>query len=118
MSRLRLALAAVVTVLLCTVPLVASPAAAARVLTNGGFESGSLPPWSCPGPTGSVVTTPVHTGTKALHGAATSSDNAQCTQTVPVVSGTSYTLTADWSQLTVTFTASGSSAQIFLHGWY
>ena len=141
MSRLRTALAVTVTALLCTILVAATPASAAEVLTNGGFESGSLSPWSCSGGPGSVVTTPVHTGTHALHGAATTSDNAQCTQTVPVVSGTSYTLTAwvrgnyvflgvtggastwtpaatDWTQLTVTFTATSSTAQIFLHGWY
>ena len=141
MSRLRTALAAVVTALLCTVALVATPAGAAEVLTNGGFESGSLSPWSCSGATGSVVSTPVHTGTHALHGAASASDDAQCTQTVPVVSGTSYTLSAwvqgnyvfigvtggsstwtpaaaGYSQLTVTFTAASSTAQIFVHGWY
>ena len=143
MSRLRTALAATVTALLCTlfVATTPTPAAAAEVLTNGGFESGSLSPWTCTGGLGSVVTSPVRTGTKALHGAASSSDNAQCTQTVSVVSGTSYTLTAwvrgsyvylgvtggasnwtpgatDWTQLTVTFTASSSTAQIYLHGWY
>ncbi len=141
MRRLRTALAATVTALLCAILVTATPASAAELLTNGGFESGSLSPWSCSGTTGSVVSTPVHTGTKALHGAATASDNAQCTQTVPVVSGTSYTLTAwvegnyvflgvtggastwtpaaaNWSQLTVTFTATSSSVQVFLHGWY
>ncbi|HEY2793511.1 MAG TPA: glycosyl hydrolase family 18 protein [Micromonosporaceae bacterium] len=140
MRQLRIALAAIVIAAVCAVPLaVAAPASAAELLTNGGFESGSLSPWSCSA--GSVVSTPVHTGTKALHGAATASDDAQCTQTVPVVSGTAYTLTAwvqgnyvflgvtggsstwtpsatGWTQLTVSFTATSSSVQVFLHGWY
>jgi chitinase len=142
MKWLRIALVATITAMVCAVSLgAAGPANAAELLTNGGFESGTLSPWSCSGSTGSVVSTPVHTGTKALHGAATASDDAQCTQTVPVVSGTSYTLTAwvqgnyvflgvtggsstwtpaaaGWTQLTVTFTATSTTAQIFLHGWY
>jgi chitinase len=141
MNRLRTLCAAVVTALLCTLALAATPASAGELLTNGGFETGALSPWTCSGTTGSVVSTPVHTGTKALHGAPTTSDNGQCTQTVNVVSGTSYTLTAwvqgsyvyigvtggastwtpstsGWTQLTVTFTASSSTAQIYIHGWY
>ncbi len=43
-------------------------AQAANVLTNPGFESGSLSPWSCSGNLGSVVSSPVHGGTKALPG--------------------------------------------------
>ncbi len=82
MSRLRTALAATVTALLCTLAVAATPATAAEVLTNGGFETGTLAPWSCSGGLGSVVSTPVRTGTHALHGAASTSDNAQCTQTV------------------------------------
>jgi chitinase len=139
MSRLRAAFVAIVTAVLCAVTLSAAPASAAEVLANGGFESGALSPWSCSA--ASVVSTPVHTGSNSLHGAASASDNAQCTQTVSVVSGTSYTLTAwvrgnyvfigvtggsstwtpaanDWAQLSVTFTASSSSAQIYVHGWY
>src|ERR1700759_4357064 len=142
MRRFRAALAVTAAPAICTIPLAAaSPASAAELLTNGAFESGALSPWSCSGSTGSVVGTPVHTGTKALHGAATSADDAQCTQTVPVVSGAAYTLTAwvrgnyvflgvtggastwtpsatGWTQLTVTFTASSSSGQVFLPGWY
>jgi chitinase len=141
MSRLRTALAVATTVLLTTLTVAAAPASAAELISNGGFESGALSPWSCSGSTGSVVATPVRTGTKALRGAATTSDNAQCVQTVPVVSGTQYTLSGwvrgsyvyigvtggtstwtpnatDWTQLTVTFTASSSSVQVYLHGWY
>ncbi|NUT35714.1 MAG: carbohydrate-binding protein [Hamadaea sp.] len=139
MKILRTAVLAVL--LLAAVATPATPVAAAELLTNGGFESGALSPWSCTGSLGSVVSAPVRSGTKALRGAASTSDNAKCAQTVPVVPGTSYTLTAwvrgsyvylgvnggastwtpnatSWTQLTVTFTASGSSAQVYLHGWY
>ena len=118
-------------------------AQAANLLTNPGFESGSLSGWSCTGGLGSVVSSPVHSGTKALSGAASASDTAQCTQTVAVQPNTAYTLSgwvrgayvylgvtggastwtpsaSGWSQLSVSFTtgAGQTSAQIFLHGWY
>jgi hypothetical protein len=122
--------------------LVAIPASAAELVTNGGFESGALSPWSCTGGLGSVVTTPVRSGTRALQGAASASDNAQCTQTVPIAPNTPYTLTGwvrgayvylgvtggpstwtpsatNWTQLTVTGNSgSASSLQLYLHGWY
>lgn len=116
-------------------------AEAANLLTNPGFESGSLSGWSCSG--GSVVSSPVHSGTKALAGAVSSSDTAQCTQTVSVQPNTAYTLSgwvrgayvylgvtggastwtpsaAAYTQLTVPFTtgASQTSVQIYVHGWY
>ncbi|HZM76029.1 MAG TPA: glycoside hydrolase family 18 protein [Candidatus Limnocylindrales bacterium] len=119
------------------------PAQAANLLANAGFETGTLAPWSCTGGLGSVVTTPVHTGTRALAGAASTSDNAQCTQTVNVQANTAYSLTAwvrgnyvylgviggastwtpsatNYTLLTVNFTtgASQTSVQVFLHGWY
>ncbi len=118
-------------------------AQAANILSNPGFESGSLTPWSCSGNLGSVVSSPVHGGSKALAGAASSSDNAQCTQTVAVQPSTTYSLsgwvrgsyvylgvtggastwttsTSQYSQLTVSFTtgASQTSAEIYVHGWY
>ena len=68
-------------------------AQAANLLPNPGFESGGLSPWSCTGNLGSVVSSPVHGGTKALAGAASSSDNAQCSQTVAVQPNTAYSLT-------------------------
>jgi chitinase len=137
LSRTAALLAAAV--LLISAP--AAPATGAELLSNGGFETGTLSPWSCSGGLGSVVTTPVRTGTKALKGAPSTSDNATCTQTVSVVAGTSYTLTGwvrgsyvyigvtggsstwtpsatDWTQLTVTFTASSNTVQVYLHGWY
>ncbi|WP_217552169.1 carbohydrate binding domain-containing protein [Streptomyces sp. GbtcB6] len=118
-------------------------AQAANILSNPGFESGSLSPWSCTGNLGSVVSSPVHGGSKALAGAASASDTAQCTQTVAVQPNTTYSLsgwvrgsyvylgvtggTSTWttsasqySQLTVSFTtgATQTSAQIYVHGWY
>jgi Carbohydrate binding domain len=117
-------------------------AAASNLLANPGFESGSLSPWSCDAGTGAVVKNPVHSGSYALAGTPSSSDDAQCTQTVSVQANTTYTLSAyvegsyvyvgvvggastwttssSWQQLTETFTttASQTSIQVFVHGWY
>ncbi|MFE2165772.1 fibronectin type III domain-containing protein [Streptomyces sp. NPDC059447] len=116
----------------------------ADLLANGGFEAAGTPAgWSCTGGLGSVVSSPVHGGSKALAGAATSSDNAKCTQSVSVRPNTTYTLSAwvrgsyvylgvtggpstwttstgAYSLLTVTFTtgASQTSAEVYLNGWY
>ena len=116
---------------------------AANLLTNPGFESGSLSGWSCSGGLGSVVSTPVHGGSKALAGAASASDTAKCVQTVSVLPNTTYSLSgwvrgsyvylgvtgagstwtsssAAFSRLTVSFTtgASQTSAEVYLNGWY
>ncbi|XVQ89334.1 carbohydrate binding domain-containing protein [Microbispora siamensis] len=116
---------------------------AANLLVNSDFETGNLAPWSCTGGLGSVVSSPVHAGGKALAGAAGASDNAQCTQTVSVKPNTAYTLSAwvrgsyvyfgvnggsstwtsspsAYTQLRVSFTtgASQTSAVVYLHGWY
>ncbi|MFJ8017715.1 carbohydrate binding domain-containing protein [Streptomyces sp. NPDC096339] len=116
----------------------------ADLLVNGGFEAAATPTgWSCSGGLGSVVTSPVHGGTRALAGAATASDNAKCTQSVSVRPNTTYTLSAwvrgsyvylgvtggpstwttstgAYSRLTVTFTtgASQTTAEVYLNGWY
>jgi hypothetical protein len=114
-------------------------------VANGGFESGSLSPWSCTGGTGSVVGSPVHSGGKALSAAATSSDDAQCTQTLTLQPNHAYTLSAwvqgnyafigttgaasdastftpnaaSWTKLSVGFsTGSSGSVQVWVHGWY
>jgi chitinase len=132
-------LAAVFAALLVVLAL-ATPASAANLLTNAGFESGSLSGWSCTG--GSVVGSPVHSGSYALAATATASDTAQCTQTVAVVPNTAYTVSAwvrgnpvylgvtggpstwnapaGYAQLSLTFTtgAGQTSAQLYLHGWY
>jgi chitinase len=119
------------------------PAHAANLLSNPGFETGTLSPWSCTGGLGSVVSSPVHSGTKALQGAASSSDNAKCTQTVSVQPNTAYVLSAwvrgnyvhlgytggtltwtpsapSYAQLSLSFTtgASQTSVEVFIHGWY
>ncbi|BCB80828.1 hypothetical protein GCM10022251_00410 [Phytohabitans flavus] len=115
-------------------------------LVNGGFESGSLAPWTGTGC--SIVTAPVRTGSRALAGAVTSSDNARCQQVVAVRPNTTYRLqayvrgsyvylgtigtgTSDvsawtpntggaYSPLAVTFTTgpSTTSVAVYLHGWY
>lgn len=141
MNRLRTAAVALAVALVSTLTLTATPASAEEVLTNGGFESGTLSPWTCSASSGAVVSTPVRTGTKALQATPAGLDNARCTQTVPTVAGTQYTLSAwvrgsyvylgitggasnwtpnasDWTRLTVTFTAASSSTQVYLHGWY
>jgi chitinase len=117
-----------------------------NLLANGGFESGSLSPWTC-SPLDGVVSGPVHSGSHALSAAANNSDNAQCTQAISVQPGHSYTLTgwvqgtyafigvtgtgtsdpstftpssAGFTQLSVPFTtgASTTSVTVFVHGWY
>jgi Carbohydrate binding domain len=117
-------------------------AAPANLLVNPGFETGTLSGWTCDA-TGSVVSSPVHSGSHALAGAATSSDDAQCTQTVSVQPNSVYTLSGyvegsyvylgftggtstwtpsatSWSALTTTFTtaAGQTSLQVYTHGWY
>ncbi len=117
-------------------------------VVNGGFETGSLSPWTCTGGTGSVVTSPVHSGSYALAGAATGSDDAQCSQTVAVQPGRSYTLSAwvegsyvylgatgtgtsdpstwtpgtngTYTQLKTSFTTGPgtTSVTVWVHGWY
>ncbi|HKO00010.1 MAG TPA: carbohydrate binding domain-containing protein, partial [Pseudonocardiaceae bacterium] len=119
-------------------------AAATNLVANPGFESG-LTGWTCSA--GTVVTSPVHTGTRALSGAATASDDAQCAQTVSVQPNSAYSLSAwvegnfvflgatgtgttdpstftqsapTYTQLTTTFTtgAATTSVTVFVHGWF
>ncbi|GII21512.1 chitinase [Planosporangium mesophilum] len=129
------------------VVLIVGPVAAAtNTIANPGFESG-LAGWSCPA-TATAVTGHAHSGSYALQGAASSNDNAQCTQTVAVAPNTTYTLSAyvngayvylgatgtggadpstwtpgtggGYQQLSVTFTtgAGTRSVTVYLHGWY
>jgi hypothetical protein len=127
--------------------LAAVPASAqANLLANPGFETGTLSGWSC-SPLDSVAGSPVHSGSHALAGAVSSSDDAQCSQVVSVQPSSSYTLsgfvegnyvyigdsgtgaadTSDWTpsatswtQLSATFTtgASTTSVTVYVHGWY
>jgi hypothetical protein len=124
--------------------LAASPAAAqTNLLANPGFETGTTAGWTC-STLDTVVTNPVHSGSYALEGAASSSDDAQCSQTVTVSPSTSYSLSGyvegdyvfigesvsgastwtpsatTWQLLSTTFTtgASQTSATVYVHGWY
>jgi hypothetical protein len=123
----------------------AAAAASTNLLTNSGFESGNLSGWTCSAD--SVVTSPVHSGSYALAGAASSSDDAQCTQKVSVQPSSTYQLSGyvqgayvfvgdsgtggsdtsnwtasapGWQQLSTSFTtgASTTSVTIYVHGWY
>jgi hypothetical protein len=111
-------------------------------LTNGGFETGSLSPWTCQ-PGSAVVGSPVHSGSHALQAAATSSQTGECDQTITVSANASHTLTVwvqgnyafagvtggasastwassgSWTQLTIPFTTGSSGTiTVFVHGWY
>ncbi|MEV7102279.1 chitinase [Streptomyces atroolivaceus] len=124
----------------------AAGAADADLARNGGFEAG-LDGWSCTGGSGTVVSTPVHSGASALKATPAGSDNARCSQTVTVKPGSSYTLAAwvrgsyvylgasgtgttdvsTWTQspgaykqLTTTFRTgpATTSVTVYTHGWY
>jgi hypothetical protein len=56
-----------------------------------------------------VVSTPVHSGTKALRAAATTSDNAACTQVVTLLANHTYTLSA-WVQGSYAFIGATTAA--------
>ena len=115
-----------------------------NLLVNPDFATGSLSGWTCDAGTAAVVTSPVYPGSNyALAGTPTSSDDAQCTQTVSVQPDTSYTLSGyvegaygylgitggsddwtpsatSWDELTTTVTTSSgqTSLQVYVHGWY
>ncbi len=124
------------------------PAAAADadLVRNGGFEAG-LDGWSCSAGSGTVVTTPAHSGSSALKATPAGQDNARCTQTVTVKPDSAYTLAAwvqgayvylgasgtgttdvstwtqtpgAWKQLTTSFRTgpSTTSVTVHTHGWY
>ncbi|GAA2976956.1 chitinase [Actinokineospora diospyrosa] len=120
--------------------LAAGPAAAANLLTNPGFETGTTAGWTCDSAT--VVTTPVHSGTNALASTAAGAKNGRCSQTVSVLPNTKYTVSAwvrgnpvylgitgggstwtaaaNYTQLSLSFTsaATQTSAELYVHGWY
>ncbi|HEX5116182.1 MAG TPA: carbohydrate binding domain-containing protein [Pseudonocardiaceae bacterium] len=112
------------------------------LLTNAGFESGSLSPWTGQ-PGDAVVGTPVHSGTHALLISATDSQTGEVDQTVTLAPNSSHVLTAwvqgnfafigvsggasastwttsaGYTQLTVPFTTGASgTVTVFVHGWF
>ncbi|RZT15352.1 chitinase [Kribbella sp. VKM Ac-2569] len=115
-----------------------SASAAANLVTNAGFESGTLSGWSCPA--GGVTTSAPHSGSYALEATPSGGDIARCSQSIAVQPNTAYTLSAwvkgsnvylgvdggpstwttssGWSLLTVPFTSTGSSVTIYVHSWY
>ncbi|MEY9962522.1 hypothetical protein ABIA33_000548 [Streptacidiphilus sp. MAP12-16] len=111
-------------------------------LTNAGFETGSLSPWTCTGGS-SVVSSPVHSGSHALQVTPSASSTGECDQTVTLSPNHSYTLTGwvqgpyayigvsggasastwsnstSWNKLTVPFTTGSSgTVTVYVHGWY
>ncbi len=144
-SRTRRLLTAVVSAIAALALIPAGPAVAANIVANPGFETGSTSSWTCTG--ASVVTSPVHSGSRALSGTPAGQDFAQCTQSIVVVPNTAYKLSAwvngsytylgvtgtgtgdkntwtpvagSWTQLSLDFTtgASTRSVTIYVHGWY
>ncbi|MFG2934257.1 carbohydrate binding domain-containing protein [Streptomyces sp. NPDC048282] len=111
-------------------------------LTNAGFETGGLSPWTCASGS-AVVSGPVHAGSHSLQVAPTSSSTGECDQTVTLSPNHTYTLSGwvqgpyayigvsggasastwsnsgSWNRLSVSFTTDGSGAvTVFVHGWY
>ncbi|MDX2294994.1 MULTISPECIES: chitinase [Streptomyces] len=124
----------------------AAQAADSELARNGGFEAG-LDGWNCTAGSGAVVSSPVHSGTKALQATPAGSDNAKCSQTITVKPNAAYTLSGwvrgsyvylgvtgtgttdtstwtqsapDWQKLSTTFTtgANTTSVTVYTHGWY
>ncbi|GAA3057430.1 glycoside hydrolase family 18 protein [Actinokineospora globicatena] len=120
--------------------LAAGPAAAANLLTNPGLETGTTAGWTCD--SGAAVSTPVHSGSYALASTASGAKNGRCAQTVSVLPNTKYTVSAwvrgnpvylgitgggstwtaaaNYTQLSLSFTstATQTSAELYVHGWY
>ncbi|MER6830543.1 glycosyl hydrolase family 18 protein [Streptosporangium sp. NPDC000563] len=140
-------LAAIAVLALGGTTLAASPAHAANIAVNPGFESG-LTGWTCTASSGATaVSTPVHSGTRALQATPAGNDTARCQQTISVRPSSAYTLSAwvrggyvflgatgtggtdpsTWAsspssyvQLSTSFTtgASTTSVTIYVNGWY
>ncbi|AVZ77698.1 chitinase [Streptomyces lunaelactis] len=121
-------------------------AADAELARNGGFETG-LSSWSCTASSGTVVNSPVHSGSSALKATPAGNDNAKCSQQITVKPNSDYTLSGwvqgsyvylgasgtgttdvstwtasapSWQKLSMTFRtgASTTSVTIYTHGWY
>ncbi|MGW5051954.1 chitinase [Actinokineospora sp. NPDC004072] len=147
-SQAKRAIAALVAAVSVCAGLVLSfsgSAAAANLLLNPGFETGSLTGWTCSG-SGSASSADKKSGSYALTATPAGQDNARCSQTVTVQPNARYTLSAwvkgsytylgasgtgtgdvstwssstGWSQLTTSFTTGGATRQVtvYLHGWY
>ncbi|MER6118027.1 glycosyl hydrolase family 18 protein [Streptomyces sp. NPDC001743] len=121
---------------------VSGPGGGTGSLVNGGFETGSLGPWTCESGA-AVVSSPVHGGTHALAVAPTSSQTGECTQTLTLSPHTKYTLSgwvqgnygylgvrggatastwgtsSGYTKQSVTFTTGANgTVTVYLHGWY
>ena len=112
-----------------------------NLVTNSGFETGTLSGWTCDAGN-TVVGNPVHGGSHALQLTPTASTTGQCTQTISVQPNHTYTLSAyvngpyaylgvnggasNWTSsssytllnTTVTTDATTTSVTIYVHGWY
>ncbi|MFB9878303.1 carbohydrate binding domain-containing protein [Planobispora siamensis] len=143
----RARLATVAVLALGGAMLSATPAHAANIAANSGFEDG-LTGWSCSASSGATaVSSPVHTGSRALQATPAGSDTARCQQVVAVKPGSSYSLSAwvrggyvflgatgtgttdvstwasspsAYTRLTQTFTTGPSTrtVTIYVNGWY
>ncbi|MGW0592236.1 carbohydrate binding domain-containing protein [Streptosporangium sp. NPDC002607] len=140
-------LAAIAVLALGGTMLAASPAHAANIAVNPGFENG-LTGWTCTASSGATaVSSPVHGDTRALQATPAGNDTARCQQTVSVRPSSAYTLSAwvrggyvflgatgtggtdpstwtsspsSYAQLSTSFTtgASTTSVTIYVNGWY
>ena len=121
---------------------ISSTTSSSGSLVNGGFETGSLSPWTCQSGD-AVVTSPVQSGSYAAKLVPSNSQTGECDQTVALSPNTTYTLSgwtegsyayigvsggatastwtssSGWAQQTVSFTTGSSgTVTVYVHGWY